>query len=198
VADPVRIPLGRGLFALIDAADSERVAAFAWHATTKKEHPDVHYVQHTTRLGSGQSARKGSLALHRFIMGCQPGDGKVVDHRNGNPLDNRRENLRVTDKRGNATNVTRSKQQRRGGFKGVSWNPAMGKWQASICAGEVKPNGKRRQLYLGCFVDPIDAALAYDAVALQHFGEFACLNFATREEAELRRQREAAAVKGAA
>lgn len=181
MADAVRLPIGRGLLALVDAVDAERVSAFAWHATTKKAHPNVHYVQHTTRIGSGPGARKGSVALHRFIMGCQPGDGKVVDHRNGNPLDNRRENLRVTDKRGNATNVTSSKQQKRGGFKGVSWNPAMGKWQASICAGEIKANGKRRQLYLGCHSDPTDAARAYDAAAREHFGEFACLNFPADE-----------------
>lgn len=177
MAEPARIPVGRGLFALVDAEDAARVSALAWHTTSKLALPGVHYVQHTTRIGSGPGARKGSLALHRFIMGCTPGDGKVVDHINGQPLDNRRSNLRITDNRGNATNVTRSKRQKRGGYKGVSWNPAAGKWQASICAGEVKPNGKRRQLYLGCFVDPISAARAYDAAAREHFGEFASLNF---------------------
>lgn len=181
MAEPVSIPLGRGLFALVDAADAERVNGFTWHATSKKKHPGVHYAHHTTRIGSGAGARKGSMAMHRFIMGCEPGDGKVVDHRNGNPLDNRRENLRVTDARGNATNVTRSKQQKRGGYKGVSWHTGAGKWQASICAGALRPNGKRKQIYLGIFDDPVDAAKAYDAAALQHFGEFASLNFPIKE-----------------
>jgi hypothetical protein len=165
------------LVALVDTGDAERVAAFAWHAVTKKATPGRYYVQRTIRLTPGRSGRKGSVSLHRFVMGCEPGDGKLVDHRNGDGLDNRRHNLRVTDARGNATNVTKSKRQKQGGFKGVHWNRRAGKWQASICAGEVKPNGKRKQLYLGLFVNPVDAAKAYDREALKRFGEFGALNF---------------------
>lgn len=180
MSEPARLPIGRGLFALVDAADFDRVSRLAWHATTKKAAPGVFYVQHTWARTSG---RRGSVSLHRFVMGCERGDGKVIDHRDGNPLNNQRNNLRVTDARGNATNVTRSKQQKIGGYKGVSWNPRAKKWQAPICAGEVKANGKRRQLYLGVFTDPIDAARAYDAAALLHFGEYASLNFPSREVA---------------
>lgn len=172
----VRFSVGRGLFALVDAADLDRVSGLAWHATSKTSAPGVHYVHHTIRVTSGRAGRKASISLHRFLMGCEPGDGKVVDHLSGDPLDNRRANLRVTDARGNATNVTSSKQQKIGGYKGVSWNPAAKKWQASICAGPVRPNGKRKQVYLGIFADPVAAASAYDIAAIRHFGAFAKLN----------------------
>ncbi len=177
MTEPVRLPVGRGLFALVDAADIKRVSGLAWHATGKQSAPGVFYVQHSLRVGQGRKGRKDSVSLHRFIMGCERGDGKIVDHRNGNPLDNRRTNLRVTDARGNATNVTSSKLQKRGGFKGVSWSPAAKKWQASICAGPVRPNGKRKQIYIGIFIEAAAAAHAYDIAAIRHFGAFAKLNF---------------------
>jgi hypothetical protein len=159
--------------ALIDAEDLERAQAFKWQTKSKKSTPGKYYVQRSYRV----AGRNLGESLHRFLMGCVPGDGKVVDHRNGNGLDNRKDNLRVTDARGNATNVTRSKNQSRGGYKGVSWHPKAGKWQASICSGEPRPNGKRKQIYLGLFEDPEEAARAYDAEARLHFGEFAALNF---------------------
>ncbi len=175
----VRIPIGGGLFALIDADDADRVASRTWRRRLHKHSPGRVYVQCSIRL----NGRKYTESLHRFVMGCSVGDGKLVDHRNGDPLDNRKSNLRITDARGNSTNVTRSKLQKLGGYKGVSWNPRAKKWQASICGGEVKANGKRRQLYLGVFADPVAAAHAYDAAALKYFGEFASLNFPAKEVA---------------
>jgi hypothetical protein len=174
-AEPCRLPLGHGLFALVDADDFATVGVHRWHLKRKKSQPGKYYAQRTVRLGNGRNAPKTAVQLHREIMAAGP--GQVIDHRNGNGLDNRRENLRVTDVRGNATNVVHSKNRKRGGFKGVSWNRNAEKWQASICAGEVRANGRRKQLYLGIFEDAADAARAYDAAAREHFGEFAALNF---------------------
>lgn len=173
--DPVRVPLPGGAFALVDAEDAERINANRWHLKRKRSQPDRLYVQRTVRLGSGRLAKKTAVVLHREVMRAEPHE--IIDHRNGDGLDNRKLNLRRTDTRGNSMNVTRSKNQKRGGFKGVSWNPTAGKWQAQICAGELKPNGKRKQVYLGVFEDPADGARAYDAAAKKYFGEFAALNF---------------------
>jgi hypothetical protein len=175
MAEPCRIPLGHGLFALVDAEDFERVGVHRWHLKRKKSQPGRYYAQRTIRLGSGRKAPKTTSLLHREVLGAQ--QFEIIDHRNGDGLDNRRENLRRTDIRGNATNVIFSKNRKLGGFKGVSWNANAAKWQASICAGEVRPNGKRKQIYLGLFLDPAEAARAYDAAAREHFGEFAALNF---------------------
>lgn len=170
-----RIPLHGGHFALVSPEDFERASAHRWHVKRKKSQPGKLYVQRTIRLGSGRGAKKTAETLHRFIMQAAP--GVMVDHRNGDGLDNQRHNLRCCDNAQNQRNITASKRQKRGGFKGVSWNPTAQKWEAGIGAGERKANGRRARLYLGVYDDPADAARAYDRAALEHFGEFAALNF---------------------
>lgn len=176
-----------GLYALIDDADLEKVAAHRWHTKRKASQPGAYYAQTTVRVTSGRAGKKSSFQLHRYILDAPP--DVVVDHRNGDGLDNRRENLRLTTCRGNSSNVVHSKNRKRGGYKGVSWNSNAGKWEAGIAAGEIRANGKRKRLYLGLFVDPADAARAYDEAALKYFGEFAAPNFA---ESAIRRGLEAA------
>lgn len=103
--------------------------------------------------------------LHRLIM--QVRDEKiVVDHRNGNTLDNRRENLRGCIQRNNARNRDKSKTKLTSKYKGVHWCKG---WMAQI-----RVNYKK--LHLGTFKIEEDAAKAYNEAALKHFGEFARLN----------------------
>lgn len=174
MTEPVQIPLGRsGRFALVDAIDAERVNQFRWHLKTKKSQPGKFYAQRS--LPRADRGTITNQSLHNFVLGCP--SSQYIDHENGDGLDNQRSNLRPCTPRENASNITSSKRQKLGGYKGVSWNKAANKWQASICGGEVRPNGKRKQIYLGCFVDPAKAAHAYDAAAVKYFGAFASLNF---------------------
>ena len=197
--EPVSVPLGHGLVALVDASDAERVLAKRWHAWRKPGHPDVIYAQHTYRYGpGGRKAKSATLSLHRFVMGAER--GQIVDHVRGNPLDCRRENLRLVTPLENSRNVTSSKNQKRGGFKGVWLNPRSQKWQASI---RIRPEGwvgaKGKQLNLGTFANAADAARAYDRAALEHFGPFASLNFADPEAEQFAiAMGEAAEVRGVA
>lgn len=93
----------------------------------------------------------------------------LVDHINGNPLDNRRSNLRITDKRGNAQNSAKHKDAS-SYFKGVTWDKSRRKWMVQIVIDGVRT-------HLGRFAIEEDAARAYDEAAKQHFGEFARCNF---------------------
>lgn len=171
--EPCRIPLPDGTFALVDPEDFARFGHLRWCLKRKKDKPGQVYVQRTVV----RDGIKTAVALHREIMAAKPGE--LVDHRDGNTRDNRRSNLRICTPRENTTNITKSANQKRGGFKGVGWHKKAKKWQAHICAGDVKANGKRRQIYLGLFQSPAAAARAYDAAALKYFGEFAALNFPT-------------------
>jgi hypothetical protein len=75
-----------------------------------------------------------TVLLHRVIMGCTPGDGLFVDHKNRNTSDNRRENLRLTDKRASPQNVSadRGSTSR---YRGVSWCAFTGRWRAQVRIG---------------------------------------------------------------
>jgi len=112
--------------------------------------------------------------MHRLIIGAQP--GQQVDHVNGNSLDNRRSNLRLCTPRENIRNMHRSRNQQRGGLKGLKRNSS-GRWSACIRAGAIDGNGFCRTLSVGTFTTKEQAARAYDSAARHFFGEFAALNF---------------------
>lgn len=94
--------------------------------------------------------------------------GVIVDHIDGDGLNNCRSNLRVATAAGNARN--RRKSQRSPGYKGVMYDPK-GKrhWRAYI-----RCDGKKR--HLGSFATAQEAAMAYNRAAITLFGEFARLN----------------------
>jgi hypothetical protein len=70
-----------------------------------------------------------------------------------------------------------SRHEMAGGYRGVTWNKKAKRWQVSIGGGEKKDDGRRRQLHLGFFDDPVTAALTYDIAAKKAFGASARLNF---------------------
>lgn len=95
--------------------------------------------------------------FHRVV--CPGGD--VTDHRNGDTLDNRRENLRPASRSENAINC---RPRRDGtGFRGVS--PSGGRWRARITVGG-------RRVHLGTFGTPGEARDAYASASRSHHGEW--------------------------
>jgi hypothetical protein len=161
------IPLTKGQVALVDDEDYEAlVSGYKWR---------VHH-SGVMRTSYAQSSMRGSkpprsVLLHRLIMNAPV--GTEVDHINGDGLDCQRHNLRLATHRQNKQNV--AKQRTRNGiatssrFKGVRWH-IVGRFWVAQC----KLN--KKQVYLGCFQDDVAAALAYNAFALEHYGEFARLN----------------------
>jgi len=152
------IPLGRGLTAVVDVDRFEEVSRCNWtHARCGKNHI---YAMRRGPDGKG-------IYLHRLICGANK--GQVVDHINGDTLDNRASNLRICSHAENARNQNRQ-QRNKSGFKGVSWIHRDQRWMASI-----RTNGKTTNL--GTFMSPQEAAVAYDRAASALFGEFANINF---------------------
>lgn len=124
-----------------------------------------------------ENGKKKSIGMHRQIM--KPPKDLVVDHINGDKLDNRKENLRVCTQRENSLNKIIGKDNT-SGYKGVSYAKRDNKWQVHI-----KKDGK--SYYCGAFDGVEEAARAYDYYADKHYGEFARLNFPSEVPMEPRR-----------
>lgn len=151
------IALTKGKVAVVDADDFDRVSAFKWYYE-----------------GTGYAARRDNMQdwrlvkMHRFILGVTY-TSTIVDHINRNTLDNRKENLRVSDKSCNAVNSKR-RSDNTTGFKGVQLIKRTGKYSATVvCRG--------RRYWIGTFDDPFSAAVAWDVRAQELFGEHVDTNF---------------------
>ena len=114
-----------------------------------------------------KSGKLQKWTLHRFVLDLD--SDLAIDHKNGDRLDNRRQNLRVATHQENAFNSTKLRGTWTSKFKGVSWDATNQKWRASIRVNERAKN-------LGRFSLEIEAALKYDETAMRHFGEFARTN----------------------
>ena len=111
--------------------------------------------------------KKSAFYMHRVILNLKPGE--MGDHKDGNTLDNRKENLRKCTQAQNNLN-TRPLNGKTSKYKGVCWRKIEKKWYARIKAGI-------KIVSIGYFKDEVEAAKAYDAAAIIHHGEFAWLNF---------------------
>jgi hypothetical protein len=153
------VPLTQGYEAVIDAADVLLVAGFNWLTRTA---PYTAYAARNGREVLGE--RKGKVVfLHQAIF--PPKDGFVIDHIDGDGLNNRRENLRYATKAENGRN-SRKKKNNTSGFKGVYLHRQSGRWQARISTG------KPTQRSLGMFSTPEEAHEAYVKASAEMHGEF--------------------------
>lgn len=155
--DVAILTLTKGHEAIIDIEDVALVGQYAWCAGVK---PHGVYAVRQARDSDG---KKRTVRLHRAIMNAP--ENLYVDHINGNPLDNRRSNLRLATHAENTRNQRRSRANT-SGFKGVHWHKGAAKWQAYISL-----DGKRRSL--GYFQSPESAHEAYLRAAEELHGEFA-------------------------
>lgn len=89
----------------------------------------------------------------------------MLDHKNGDPADNRIDNLRLANRSENRANAKVGRNNSIG-FKGVTLDRSTGRYRSSI-------KFKRRLISLGTFDTPEQAHAAYVAKAEELFGEFA-------------------------
>lgn len=162
-----KIELNRGFLAIVDADDVEWLRDFNWSVVGRKGKHYAYAISWSMKL----------IAMHWAVLnhdGIKVPSKCVIDHINGNGLDNRRSNLRVASVQQNAWNQkARTPDKCASPYKGV-WYAKDGKRRKRWCS-KIKANGKR--YHLGYFATDVEAALAYDAAAKERFGEFARLNF---------------------
>lgn len=160
----IELPVRNGNFgamALIDADDFEKVSSFAWHLR-KTDVAGLYYAT-AHPVVNGKTQRNGSIEMHVAVLGRK--SGFIIDHKNHNGLDNRKENLRWATTSQNAANRRRGRGKSK--FKGVYLTN--GKWRSIV-----RFQGKC--IHLGMHDTEESAAESYNRAAIELFGEFACLN----------------------
>jgi hypothetical protein len=159
-----RIYLGEGVWTIVEPADYYRYGNIKW---CLGRHETKLYAAGGIKNENGRGAK--IVYLHREIMNAPK--RQIVDHKNGDSLDNRRANLRLATRSQNMCNRRKTKSKTSSRFMGVSFHKQKGKWAAYI-------NLHNKRIWLGRFKTEIEAAKAYDEAAKKYHGEFARLNFA--------------------
>lgn len=163
----IEIPLTRGCVTIIDDIDADLMER-KWYALENGR--TVYCVRNQWVKSEINQTRCTKYFVHREIIervyGRKIESNEVVDHINGNGLDNRRCNLRLCDQKQNARN-RRFLNTTKGGLKGVSYY----KGRTKAYKAAITVSGK--SIYLGFHTTAEEAHEAYKTAAIKYFGEFA-------------------------
>lgn len=154
--DTIEIPLRGGLNMLIESRD---LWVFTYWTWSIRRHRNTAYLFRREK-GKG-------VHFHRELISAP--EGVVVDHINGNGLDNRRSNLRLATRRQNNWNRA-GQRDATSGFHGVSFHQKSGLWRARLRVGDAAEKATYHRT-------AEEAARARDEMAKAERGQFACLNF---------------------
>jgi hypothetical protein len=159
------ILLTQGYEAIVDEEDFAGLNRYRWKILKSGSK------RYAARSRKWPGGKYTTILMHREIL-CVEKD-ECIDHRNGNGLDNRRENLRAATYSQNLANRRTKFGTSR--FKGVHWNIQRQIWHAQIGCGQTE-DGRQKVVFLGFYENEEDAALAYDRMAVEIHGEFAVPN----------------------
>lgn len=156
------------IFLWIDIIDLPKLNDFHTLFAKRNKMSNTYYI--CGRLKSRKDRMK--IYLHRYLMGLQPGDKRVVDHINHDGTDCRRGNMRICTRAENNRNIPKFKKRKQTSqFKGVGYQehkcPVGKHWRARIMI-----NGKQIQKN---FATEIEAYKWYCEMATEHHKEYACV-----------------------
>lgn len=160
--ETAHIRLSKGYVAFIDTEDAPRAAARTWYACLKKGRV------YAASKRSGESI----VYLHRFVLGMP--NCRSIDHINGDGLDNRKANLRSASYSQQVQHKLRRRQSVNAPYRGIGRVHSKGRIYARFYA-RIRVDG--RQIHLGVFASPEEAAETRDDAARRLHGPFAVLNF---------------------
>jgi len=139
------IQLTQNQVALVDDDMYEELNQFKWYVQKDK---NTFYALRSVPKIKGKQKK---VWMQHAIIG-KPPKGLEVDHRNGQGVDNQRDNLRFVTHRQNSQN--RKNQKKTSNYPGVCWANYRNKWQANILINE-------HRKHLGHFTDEKEAFQAY-------------------------------------
>lgn len=144
------IPLTQGKIAIVDDEDYEFLSQWRWHAKLTRGGR-----WYASRCGTDSNGKQKTIDMHRVLC-----SGKEIDHRDGNGLNNQKENLRSVS---HSFNIFNSKRVSKSGVRGVQRRPN-GRWLAQI-------NCKGIACNLGIFDSLEEAKEARRKAEIKFFGE---------------------------
>ncbi len=139
-------------FSAVDDEDFEFLSKYKWSASWYPKLNGYYATRHITFKG-----KRKTIQMARFILNVR--NKKIVDHINGDTLDNTRKNIRIVNYGQNRANSKLNKNNK-SGFKGVSFHK--GKWEAAIRV-------KNKTTYLGRFDTKEKASERYKMVIKQFY-----------------------------
>ena len=156
-----KLELSRGKEALLDDEDYIIAKRYKWYAHYRR---GKFYA--ATQLYDPATKTQSLVSLHDVIL-WKP-KGFIIDHINGDSLDNRRKNLRVCTYSENCQN-TKIRKDNTSGVRGVNRKQGTEQWVARV-------SFKKKRFYLGTFDKKKDAIEAYNKKASELYGINAKLN----------------------
>lgn len=155
-----QIELTQNNVTLVDDGDYDFLNQHKWHCSPKRDRS-----QYACRV-----IKQKPIRMHNIIM--NPPEGYVVDHINGDGLDNRRENLRICKDIENRHNRRKLKKTI-SSFKGVTFRKER---PYGICVWKARITVNNKLIHIGYFKTEKEAANAYNRMAIKNYGQYALLN----------------------
>lgn len=156
------ILLTQGQRAIVDDEDFPLLSTQKWFAHKGKQSHLWYARRQTPRPG------QKTILMHRVLLLAKKGE--VIDHKNGNGLDNRRANLRFCTRSEQSLNCRASSKH---GFRGINFSSKSregNRWYA-----HVRVRGK--WIALGSYGTAEEAARAFDRLAPKYMGTLYRPNF---------------------
>ena len=150
---------------IIDKEDLEKINWIRWHVRYAPD-GDNYYATACKYLGTFDGkAKYRNIHIHSIIMDVLGKENVRVDHKNHDGLDNRKENLRITNVVKNGMNRKGKNTNNSSGYRNVSWDKKRNKWVVQL-----QVNGKNT--ILGTFKDVHEAGRFAEEMREKYYGKY--------------------------